>query len=238
MPTTPTTCPDCGSDTGKLMTYDFGFGERSMVFACDPCVEAKQLERKQKEAESLRKEREKNWNAICPPLYLDTLPELLPGPARQVLPQLMAWTYNPKGLLLAGPTRTGKSRLMYLFLKNQFMRGYSVKVMSGPAFASQIHEASLTGKMERVLQEYVRVGLLAINDLGKSRFTPTAEESLFRVLDERAEHKRPVIITTNDTAVTMAERMSDNTAVPMQERLKEFATPIVLNWPSHGSLKL
>src|SRR5262245_9701523 len=55
------------------------------------------------------------WNDLCPLEYRTTYPERLPNIEK--FQQVQKWQYGPKGLVLLGPTRRGKTRAAWSLLK-------------------------------------------------------------------------------------------------------------------------
>ena len=62
-----------------------------------------------------RERREVAWVRLCrsssPPLLPDTESDRLPEGARSALPRVLAWLPGPRGLLLQGKTRIGKTQI-------------------------------------------------------------------------------------------------------------------------------
>src|SRR5262245_12382620 len=55
------------------------------------------------------------WENLCPLTYRETCPEQLPNPHK--FEEVQKWQYGPKGLVLVGPTRRGKTRSVWSLLK-------------------------------------------------------------------------------------------------------------------------
>jgi len=60
---------------------------------------------------------------------------------------------------------------------------------------------------EQLLEAYVKVEMLAIDDLGSERVTDWAAEQIFRLLDKRYDAKRPTIVTSNAGVGTLDPRI-------------------------------
>jgi DNA replication protein DnaC len=61
-----------------------------------------------------------------------------------------------------------------------------------------------------------------LDDIGKGRLTPTAEELLFDIIDQRTERMKPIIWTSNMNASGLQKAFSDDRANPLLRRLSEF----------------
>jgi hypothetical protein len=56
-----------------------------------------------------------SWKSLCPPGYRNTTSEQLPNVAK--FEEVQRWQYGPKGLLVVGPTRRGKTRSVWKLLE-------------------------------------------------------------------------------------------------------------------------
>ena len=144
----------------------------------------------------------------CPELFKDTDPNRLPP----VLSAL-ALTWHPeaqkKSLLIHGVTRKGKTRCMW-YIRNRLKgAGVNMKVMS--MFELEADMAAAWGKdrWDKTMHGLMEAEVLGLDDLGKEKMTERMASVLFAIIDQRAQHKRPTVITTNHTGVSLAERFHD-----------------------------
>ena len=69
---------------------------------------------------------------------------------------------------------------------------------------------------------------MIIDDLGKARMVGhdgqslKNEESLFEILDHRLAFQRQTVFSTNDSAETLASRMSDDKGRPLVRRIHDL----------------
>jgi hypothetical protein len=171
------------------------------------------------------------WEDICPPSMRATDPHKLPRP--HLLQKVLSWTYGPKGLLLHGPTGTGKSRCAWRLLEREHNAGRRIAVVDSFSLSTEL-PAKFTvscAAAEAWLARLVNVDLLLLDDVFKARLTDRAEESVFSVIDRRMNHGRPIIATTNDTGASLADRLTPDRAEPLLRRLREACTAISFTAP-------
>ena len=189
---------------------------------CNACADARIGELDSVRATS----RTDQWKILCPAAYRETKKHELPSPTK--LDVVLRWKYGPKGLMLIGPTRRGKSRCAWKLMEREFFAGrnvecldakfaidYAGKMNSGAAIASEW----LTAKMN--------AGLLLLDDTLKVKLDNSgAETALFAVIEERMANNRPMVVTTQDTGETLLARMSPDRGVAMVARLRECCESI------------
>jgi hypothetical protein len=192
---------------------------------CPPCSELKRLEaeRNRKSDEEMARIRE--WERICPPLFLDTDDNLLPMPEKHK--EGMDWEYGASGLLLFGKTRTGKSRCAWKICEKYFLKGKWVIVMDSRA---GFEYGSIFSTGGDAVLEWVdsrsKCSILFLDDVFKVKLTDSFEAALFAIVDYRLNHKLPIIATLNDTGATLSARMTEDRGSAFVARLKESATTI------------
>jgi len=125
------------------------------------------------------------------------------------------WSFNPKlprarlcelatgrfvaqhlGVLLIGPPGVGKSHAVVAITVGAIRAGYRARVCSTFDLAQDFAEAEATGERRELVEELVRVDLLAIEDFGMRKLGPTAAEDLLEIFVRRHE-KGSILITTN-----------------------------------------
>lgn len=136
------------------------------------------------------------------------------------------------GLLLYGPTGTGKS----------WASAYVVNVARARRImpAAFVHFARILSALKetfrdeaehkRLLDLLYETPLLAIDDLGMEQRTSEDPETswsaseLYKVIDYRHEEERPTIITTNRAVEDLADRHGD----PVASRIKRMCIPLFM----------
>src|SRR5262249_9172509 len=140
--------------------------------------------------------RAERWRVICPPGFLDSDPGRLPQPEK--LKDALEWRYGPQGLLLHGPTGSGKSRVAWLVLKREWEAGRTVASLdslSGLTYASKYSESAQ--EVGRWIDRLCGIDLLLLDDVFKAKLTDSFEGSLFAVINRRTERKLPLLVTLN-----------------------------------------
>lgn len=196
------TCMTCGSPIEVIDTLA-RFGA-----VCEDCA-AKDSKAKKREVRDAKIE--KDWDSVCPKLYRDSVPQLLPY--RELSMKALRWPdiSNPgrdivpgSGLNLWGYPRTGKTRTMYLVLKQEHMRGARVKAFGPAEFAHECECRSYhTAQWIRWMSSY---DILAFDDVDKCKLSPVQESKFFSLLDARVRNRKPTFFTGNtkgDALITM-----------------------------------
>ena len=215
-------CEQCGAEINLPEPIDALTARLAkLVTVCYRCEEVKRKRDNVGRWQAIQNERSAAWAEICPPAYQNTDPAKLPNPKK--LAEVMAWTYQPRGLLMHGETRRGKSRCAWKLCEREFMAGRSVRVldsMAGIEYAGLFGEGA--DKAERWVKEHSRCGLLFMDDAFKAKLTDSFEAAVFAVIDYRLGHQLPIIATLNDTGATLAGRMSGDRGAALVARLKEM----------------
>lgn len=139
-----------------------------------------------------------------------------------------------RGLMLYGPTGTGKSYLAAC-IANALM-GQRVPVL----YTSII---KLTGygsdELNVMLEQMNAARLLVLDDLGAERGTDFKLEQVYAIIDKRANSGRPLIVTTNMPLEQMTET-GDIRYSRIWERVRAMCYPIRMNsesWRKEQSRK-
>ena len=137
------------------------------------------------------------------------------------------------GLVLWGDTGTGKSHLAVAVLRQCQCRGLSARYVRAVDLMARLRQASsFSASMEdrRFVDGLVDVGVLVIDDVGKSLGTDFERSSMFNLLDRRWGLRRPTLITSNDSP----EVLRDLLTPAGFDRVTEAGSNVLhLNWPSY-----
>lgn len=228
-------CPICR----RPVTYAApeGLGEPSMPPLCDRCrrerdrqreYEAAERERSEAAAEQLAQlERERSeaaWLKSFPPLYRQTDPVRLP--LQEQFRRVMAWQYGPRGLILGGPTGTGKTRTAWLLLQRLHNEGRQIVAFDALGFSHEVSARFGDGSGESWADGVARADVVFLDDLGKAKLTERVESELFGLIERRTANLLPIIATMNATGAGLAAKTTDDRGEPLLRRLREFCEAV------------
>lgn len=134
--------------------------------------------------------------------------------------QCIATVMGGKGLYVQGPNGTGKTYFAIAVAKRVIRAGKMVRVTSAVKIKGELFSTfgSKTTE-EEVYSRLVRPYLLVIDDLGKECDSKTVVSMLYRVINERDERMRPVIITTNFSKQELGEKLAESGDVSSAEAI-------------------
>lgn len=233
--TKPQLCATCGQQFQAVFTTYPGLGECFAQLHCLACQETMRLKNEEAERSREAEARRKQWAELCPPEFssIEEGGETDPNRLRLEQPKFseaLSWRFGKTGLLLIGPSGTCKTRVAWRIVRREFEAGRKVMAMKAHGFGIECVERR-TGKGGFLgwYQSLVRVPLLFIDDLGKGKFTDDVESHFFGLIDERTEHGRPLIITSNSTGNALKARMSEDRGEPIIRRLREYCQTVVFD---------
>ena len=156
-----------------------------------------------------------------PAAFLETDPTRL---HQKQLKEALKWAPGKKGLLLAGITRAGKTRTMMELVKRQLGYGRNVTYWPAVELCKKLSDShTRKGEHAELMHKLKRCRILYIDDLGKEKLTANVEACLFDIIRDRCDWHRPLLITTNFSAMQLAGRFTEpETSIPMVERLQEY----------------
>jgi len=140
------------------------------------------------------------------------------------------WDSGPRTLVLAGPTRTGKTTAAYAIANDAHAQDQWVMVWT----AADLSAALKPDSHEPLAYDYATTcQLLVIDDLGRERVTDWWLEQLQRIVDHRCAHERRLIVTTNTAgeAGAVYDELSARYGHPVVERLLDGGGLLVLDGP-------
>lgn len=221
-------CKECGVDiydfTQECIAPDFDLWYPYFP-VCNPCL-AKLEDGENEVIVDVGKELESEFASICPPEMMETDASRL---NQRALQKALAEKLNRKGILFHGATGTGKTRIMWLLVRELIVaRGLSVRVFNSGELKEQMIEAYRQKfSQQDMMSKLLACDVLCIDDLGKEKMTDAWKEMLFSVIDKRTIYHKPMIITTNYVGKSFSELFSDkNMADPVIRRLREFFVDI------------
>jgi len=125
--------------------------------------------------------------------------------------------------MLHGPTGAGKSRCAWLLLKREFEAGRTVGALNSTAgltYAAKYGDSAT--EVARWIDRLTGVDLALLDDVFKCKLTDSFEAAVFTIINERTEHRLPIMVTTQDTGRTLLERLSPDRGEALVRRLREF----------------
>ncbi|MGB7309421.1 MAG: ATP-binding protein [Candidatus Acidiferrales bacterium] len=161
---------------------------------------------------------------------------------------------NDQGLLLMGPCGAGKTHLAVSALKEIVQRGHSGLFYDYRELLKEIQDSynaeSQSTEMS-VLEPVLKVEILVLDDVGSSKPSPWALETVGHILNTRYNEKRVTILTTNfldaDAATapapaarvagmrapTFEDTLTDRVGKRIRSRLYEMCRTIEISAPDY-----
>ncbi|WP_018386407.1 ATP-binding protein [Wenjunlia vitaminophila] len=133
-------------------------------------------------------------------------------------------------LVLTGPIGTGKTHQAYGALRRIAEAGprrFEMIATTAPDMYGLLRPGGSERGSEYELRRLARIPLLLLDDLGTEKLSEWTEEATYRLINERYNQCRPVIITTNLLVTELAAQLGDRLA----SRLAQAATIVTLAGP-------
>lgn len=213
-------CWRCGN------TFQTAAGPMAMYAkTCQTCIDLESEQAYEKKKQDEIAYRQIQWHKFCPPDYLICDRSKLPTPEK--LDEVLTWEFGPKGMVLFGDTGRGKTRCAWQILRRELFSGRTIACMdssAGLGYAALYSESA--NMVKKWFDKIVSIDLLLLDDVFKNKLTDSFEGIIFTLVDQRIQHHRPTIITSNDTGATLAGRMTQDRANPLLRRLREHCIQI------------
>lgn len=176
---------------------------------CQDCAD--RLDREAEEAE--RKEAREARRARCQmPKRLrgETLDRLPATPEQEVaVSAAKDWAAGDiPGLMLTGPTGTGKTRIAAAACWTRLEREPCAYVSVAHAMTQLASSLTDEGRAETA-RRFHGTGAVVLDDLDKCRPTDYGKEQIFAAVDAREQAGAPLLVTTNLTPSEIAERFGE-----------------------------
>jgi DNA replication protein DnaC len=224
-------CKECGKDFETEEVYMPELNRR-FVFqsACEPCLDRLLTERDVQEKEAKAQKRENDFWAMVPAIYKTTDETKINTKLKRAIYE---WKFGSTGLGFKGPSGSQKTRAAVLLLHSLHKGGKSVFYLKATNLTKNAVEAFSDDKAIKKhalesMRNATECQVLLLDDIGKGRLSPSAEESLYALLDTRTENLLPTIWTTNADGSQLHDMMSEDRADAIMRRLIEFSTIITL----------
>lgn len=211
-------CGDCRAEFKVVV------GEQSGT-RCRACVER----------DELRERRESEWASYMRAIgEVDQLqpwhPARLPGYSedekrRHRVDGLIGW--NPSGekrlMFVHGISFVGKTRTCWRLCRRLYVDSGLETLHVAPGMLPQLVLAGVRDRtLEQLMAKFSRAGVLFIDDVEKGKFTPSAREFLWAVLNARCQAHRATLITSNMTVEQFIAQFDDADQEPLRNRMKHF----------------
>ena len=136
-----------------------------------------------------------------------------------------------KGLMLFGPTGTGKTYTAACIANALYDKGIPVVMTSLPKLTDSIKFDDDKRSAQAIIDRFNRADLLIIDDLGIERLSSFAQEKAYEFINGRYEAKKPLLITTNLTIDELTKTPSLELR-RVYERITEFCHAVEFTGPS------
>jgi DNA replication protein DnaC len=197
--------------------------------------ESRRLEEEKRETERTMQiaiDHEKLWCKTCPAIYRATDIDQLPDPKTTL--RVTAWEYGPKGLLLHGESRTGKTRSAWLLLRRLFDEKRSIMAWDGIGWFFEVGRAFRDIEhADKWLSIIAKVDVLFLDDIFRGRMTDAQDMALWGVIERRMSSGKPCIVTTNATGETLEARCGPS-VIPIIARLRECCEAVTFKTAMEG----
>lgn len=195
----------------------------------DHCADKARADSKAAEIVEQAKLRLSRWHTICPEEFRKPLNVKESGYNKARLDAILAWRFGPIGLRVIGKSGKCKTRFMFKLLEREFHAGKKVGAWAHGDLRAQL-SALASGDSASVVEfltQLVKLDILLIDDLGKGRRTPAAEEHFYTLIAGRARENRPTHYTSNVPLETFGAQLSEEYREPTIRRIEETTTEIL-----------
>lgn len=228
MPLTETRpCHLCGQPFQSEGESVGAFARILWVTICDPCAQLEKTARAAmaRDATPLEDRRRIEWIRQVGSRYATLRPEDLPPAIQPHLSRVLSWSPQPRGIGLLGPSRTGKSPLIYALAQRLYLAGVDVFPTSGIEFQRHVHrQVEHRHAWEHYLSRCEQSEVLLIDDADKLNLTPGVEAEYYGMLETRRNWQRPLLATLNLTGAQLTDLAQDrpDRAPAIAERLRDL----------------
>lgn len=95
------------------------------------------------------------------------------------------WITAHQGILITGPSGSGKSFLAQALAQHACRSGFSAQYLRLPALLTQFVQARAQGTYDRLLKRLAKLSLLVIDDFGLATLTELEKQDLLEAVEER-----------------------------------------------------
>lgn len=139
-----------------------------------------------------------------------------------------------RGLILWGPTGTGKTSLAIAIAYRAIQNGYEALFTTASELIDDLETATREGRLREALAAYTHPPVLVIDEVGYLAHPADAANVLFPVVNERYLKRRPMIFTTNKPLDAWGKVLHDpDLAEAILDRALERGRVLYLAGPSY-----
>lgn len=220
-------CRDCGSDIAfdllAIQSIPGIFGE--ILHSLKPTICSKCDQRRcDAERAAILDGRTALYQRMVPALYAESDERRLPAAQ---LERAKRWQWGPKGLVMHGKPGMGKTRILWIVIRQMVMDGYHPTVLSCHELAAK--SARLSRGDENPFdwkEDLLKADALCIDDFGKFKVTERFETDIYDLFEGFTSYGKPILLTTNGTASVLAPQFSADRGPAILRRIIDYCTPI------------
>jgi DNA replication protein DnaC len=189
---------------------------------CEACTDAAEAEdRERHEAE----EEQQRLVAVAERIHRSGLPEkyhaltldqLDHTPA--LIAAALAWVVDGGGLLLTGEVGRGKTMIAGVAARQRLERA-PLMWLTAPLLFARLGSGLSSPQRDQTLEVLSGSKTLVLDDIDKTRPTEYGAEQTFLAVDQRVEHKSPLLVTSNLAPSQLAARWPEPYGAPIASRL-------------------
>ena len=144
-----------------------------------------------------------------------------------------------RSAIFSGPSGTGKSHVCIAIAYRAIQHGYEARFVGADALIGELSRAAMKGYLERALEPYLQPHVLVIDELGYLSHAADAANVLYRVINERYLHRRPMLLTTNKPLAALGDVLHDgDLAEAIVDRLLERGAHFTMRGRSYRTRHL
>ena len=153
--------------------------------------------------------------------------------------EVKAWTERSlagtekKWLYLYGPRGTGKTTMAGLIVQQAIRAMEDCRYIRWSGLLYDIKAAWSDKNRQDPLEELKRVKLLILDDFGKDAGSEWVASTAFELIDKREQAGLQTVFTSNYSISGAADRLGDDKASAIEDRMRGMCTVIQLGGESH-----
>ena len=219
----PILCPKCGINESRA----YSVAGRECREICDACLEADRMAAAAEREAARFSGAAERFASICrrfPAYDPKTTDWRLVSPAiSKAAGEWMQRDDPARGLWLCGPTRLGKTRVMFGLMARLAAMGKTCGYTNHQQVCDWIASAAMrVPSAISAIETLRRSDVLLIDDLGKGRPTETATAGIYGLLEWFTSRARPVVLTSQAAGEWMHNRFGEDGGEAIVGRLTTF----------------